>query len=849
MKSIQLFNVAPSMPEELRFLEALAHNLWWTWNTDAIDLFRRINPELWRETGRNPLEFLSAVPQARLEALAQNEGYRTHLASVRKRFDEALTPAAGKPATPSIAYFSLEYGIHESVRLYSGGLGALAGDHLKASSDLGLPLAAVGLMYRQGYFQQYLNREGWQQEYYPDNEVHCMPLSEIAGGDGRPMRVSIPLPEGRLHAAVWLLKVGRIPLYLLDANVQENSADLRAVTSKLYGGDRRTRLRQELLLGIGGYQMLARLGIDPSVCHMNEGHAAFLALARVAHLMKSLNLNMDEALEVTFRAGVFTTHTPVPAGNEAFPIDLIKPHLDVIERELGLPADSVLSLGQPPNGEGNPHELSMTVLGLRSAQFSNGVSELHGRVARRMWQHLWPERADDEVPIRHVTNGVHVASWLSGDMAAMFDRYLGDEWRMHPSDKRATGNIAHIPDEELWRTHELGRSRLVRYARELLEKQLRARNSQRAEIAQAKSVLDHNVLTIGFARRFATYKRAILLLRDPERFEAMLCNEDRPVQILFAGKAHPADHEGKEFIKRLVDFSQRPNIRRHVVFLENYDIAIARHLVQGVDIWLNTPRRPHEASGTSGMKAAVNGGINVSVLDGWWCEGYSSDCGWAIGAGEEYDDAEYQDGVESQALYNILENEAIPAFYDRETGDVPLRWLSMMKASIRMGLGFFTSHRMVEEYDVEFYGPAQSAFTQLTAEDSKVARQFVAQRTRLAKLWPGVRCSMPVTDHEMTGLHVGDRFTVRSIVTLGELLPSEVDVEVYYGLVNSENKIVSSQVDRMEMVKDRGNGEFVYTREVECIKTGRYGFTARVTPHGPEWKNVIPGFIRWADGA
>ena len=848
MKNVHLFNVAPAMPEPLVFLETLAHNLWWSWNLQAVDLFRRINPDLWRESGHNPLEFLCRVPQARLESLASNDGFRSQLKAVREQFEKDVTHASDAErdaASPTVAYFSLEYGIHESIRMYSGGLGVLSGDHLKAASDLALPLAAVGLFYRQGYFQQYLDRDGWQQEFYPENEIHCMPFSEAVDSENRQIQVTIPLPEGNLTAVVWRLNVGRVPLFLLDSNVQENPPEFRAVTAKLYDGDRKKRIRQELLLGIGGVQALTKLGIEPAVFHMNEGHAAFLSLARIATLMKRLGVAAEAAAEIAFRSGVFTTHTPVPAGNESFDVELLKSHVQALEPTLGLPPKQVAALGQPPNATDN-RELSMTVLGLRTAQFGNGVSRLHGEVARKMWQHLWPERPPDEIPIRHVTNGVHIASWLSVDMASLFNRYLGDGWRRHPSEKRLLTNVGAIPDEELWRAHELSRSHLIRRARELLERQLRNRNAPRAEIAQAKSVLDHDALTNGLARRLATYKRGTLLLHDPDRFEALLTNEDRPIQIVFAGKAHPADDTGKELIKQLHHFARRPGVRRRMVFLENYDIEIARFMVQGVDVWLNTPRRPLEASGTSGMKAAVNGAINVGTLDGWWDEAYQPEVGWAIGAGEEYNDWNYQDTVEAQALYNLLENDIVPCFYERETADIPTRWLAMVKASIRMTLNFFTSHRMVEEYDAQFYSAAESEFRRLTADNGAAALRIVEQRKRLQALWPNVSCRMPTTDRDISNVHVGDAFVVETIVSLGELRPEEVDVEVYYGPVNSRNEIFESHHEYMHIVEKRDDGSSVYRCELTCRKTGRYGFTVRITPSGEEWKAAVPGFLKWA---
>jgi len=843
----QLFNVAPAVPAELRFLETLAYNMWWCWHLEAIELFRRINPQLWRETGHNPLEFLSAVPQKRLEALLDDDGFMRHLQQVREHFENSVEKFKTTAGTQTvIAYFSLEYGIHESLRLYSGGLGGLAGDHLKASSDLGIPMVAMGLLYRQGYFQQFLNSDGWQQERYPENEIHHMPLTRACDPNGRQVQVTVDLPEGQLKANVWRLDMGRVPLFLLDANIPDNPPDFRQITAQLYGGDRRTRLRQELLLGIGGFRTLVALGYEPGVCHINEGHAAFLTLGRLEHLMTARHLDLDTALEVIQRTDVFTTHTPVPAGNETFAVDLVRPHLQVALKHLGIPPEKIIGWAQPPQ-DGPVHEVCMTILGLRMAHYANGVSQLHGRVARRMWAHLWPGRPEDEIPIRHVTNGIHVSSWLSPDNSILYDRYLGPQWREHPSDPRVLQQVLQIPDDELWRAHELGRSRLVRIARERVEQQLRARNAPRSEIEQAKSVLDHDALTIGFARRFVTYKRATLILRDPQRLEALLTNEACPVQIIFAGKAHPADDLGKDLIRQIIHFARRPSVRRRVVFLENYDIAIARAMVQGVDVWLNTPMRPHEASGTSGMKAAVNGVLHASILDGWWCEGYSRECGWAIGHGEEYDDPEYQNNVESQALYNILENEIIPTFYNRPTGDLPVPWIKMMKASIRMALGYFTSHRMVAEYKSLFYDPAMKTYVDLLADGARQARALVTQRERLRALWGSVRVQMPTTDREISVLHVGDTFTVTTRVFLGQLSPNEVDVEVYYGPVDSQNRITESHVEKMSIVEDNGGGNYVYRREITCPSTGRFGFTTRAVPRGNEWKAVMPGFIAWAE--
>ncbi|AKJ63771.1 alpha-glucan family phosphorylase [Kiritimatiella glycovorans] len=846
MNGLQLFNVAPAVPEPVRFLETLTRNLWWSWHPDAQELFRRIDPHLWRQTGHNPLAFLSGVDQRRLEKLADDEGFLEHQRQVRERFElEVESVPAEEESCRSVAYFSLEYGIHESMKIYSGGLGVLAGDHLKAASDMRLPMVAVGLLYRQGYFEQYLNSEAWQQEHYPENEVQHLPVQKVFDESGHQIEIELPLPDGMLRAVVWRLEVGRIPVYLLDANLPGNPPPYREVTAQLYGGGRETRLRQELLLGIGGYRALLAAGYRPHVCHINEGHAAFLSLARLAHLTREEHLEREAAIEVVSRTNVFTTHTPVPAGNEVFRVDLLRPHLEALEEQIGIPADEVIAWGSPPH-QPEPAELSMTILGLRMSHFNNGVSELHGSVARRMWSFLWPKLQEDEVPITHVTNGVHIQSWLAPEMAQLFDRYLGPQWRWHPGDPEVLAHIEYIPDDELWRAHEVIRSRLIRTARERMTQQYQRRNATRAELAQARSVLDHDALTIGFARRFATYKRATLLLRDPDRLLRLLGNDERPVQLVFAGKAHPADEGGKRLIRELVDFARRAEIRMRMIFLEDYDMYVARRLVQGVDVWLNTPRRPLEASGTSGMKAAVNGGLNVSTLDGWWCEGYARENGWAIGRGVEYEDLDYQDSVESQALYNLLEDEIIPAFYDRPLGDLPGNWVKMMKASIHMVLGRFTSHRMLAEYQDRFYRPGCRDFERLTEEGARGARTLVEQRRRFEAHWHEVSVEDPVADRNIVSVHVGDSFAVSTRVNLGSLDPEDVDIQLYFGPVDSHNRMTRSEVRSMELEGGERENAHRYRQEVTCRTTGRFGFTARAVPKGDEWRKIMPGFITWA---
>lgn len=846
MKHVQIFNVAPCVPNSLRFLETLARNAWWCWNQDALQLLRRIDPALWRDSGQNPLQFLRSVPQPTLEALAQDAGFLNQLARLERHFQES-TARDPNPKHGLVAYFSLEFGLNENIRLYSGGLGILAGDHLKAASDVALPLAGVSLFYHQGYFEQRLDRDGWQQEHYPESEIHNLPMRLARDASGEPVHVSITLPEGELHAQVWDLKVGSVSLYLLDTNILKNPPEFREITARLYGGEHTNRLRQELLLAVGGFRALIALGLEPEVCHLNEGHAAFLSVARMEYLVKNKGLTLDEAYEVTSRANVFTTHTPVPAGNETFPVEMIEAHLKALEPSTGIDPWAVIPRGRAPGDEHSP--VSMTILGLRFSQFNNGVSALHGEVARRMWAHVWPEHVLEELPVRHVTNGVHAPTWLAPEILALLQQYLGVNWEQLISDPKHLARIDEIPDEELWRAHEICRSRLLRGARESMERQLVLRNASRAELSFARSVLEPEVLTVGFARRAASYKRATLLLRDPERLEAIIHHAQRPVQFIFAGKAHPADNFGKDFIRQVVDFSRRTGLKRRFIFLENYDMRIARYLVQGVDLWLNTPRRRVEASGTSGMKAAMNGVLNASILDGWWCEGYSPDCGFAIGHGEEYEDEEYADQVESAALYTLLEEEIAPLFYNRPNGGDPTGWIAMMKASIKMAVSRFTSRRMVEEYRDRFYTPASKNYRELLAGDAEKAKAVTARRAQLNSLWGNVKVAPPKADRELSTLHAGDSFTVTCQLFPGELSPDDITLEVCTGPADHQRQIISPSFQAMTCdgpSPDRP-GWYDYSLTIRCPGSGRFGLSARAVPSDGLWHATSPGFITWAD--
>jgi len=849
MKNFQIFQVFPNIPESLQFLEVLSRNMWWCWDKDAIELFRRMDPPLWTESGRNPIAFLSKISQSRCEKLAKDKGYRAHLKAVQDQFQIRVIDGVDHGDSvfgpqDTVAYFSMEFGIHESLPLFAGGLGILAGDHLKAASNLGLPLTGMGLMYQYGYFRQYLNPDGWQQEAYPETDLYELPVERVQDNSGNELRVSIAGPEGPIHAMVWKIMIGRIPLYLLDTNILENKPANREITSRLYAGDQKIRLAQEMLLGIGGMRALAAMQINVRVLHMNEGHSAFASLERLAQTISAHNVDLKTALEIVPRTTVFTTHTPVAAGHDEFPAEHVKPYLKPLEERLQTTEKEILSWGQPV-GSGPDAPLSMFILGLHAASHCNGVSGLHGSVARRMWSHVWPGRPVKEVPISHITNGIHISSFISSEFANLFNRYLGPDWYMSSRKPENINRIEDIYDEELWRSHEMNRSRLVRTCREQLIKQYTRRNAPSSVIEALESVLDPDVLTIAFARRFATYKRAHLLFKDPERLKAIVNSKKYPAQFIFAGKAHPKDNEGKELIKKLFMFASQTELRDRIIFLENYDMHLARHLFQGADVWLNTPRRPLEACGTSGMKAAINGVLNVSILDGWWCEGYTEERGWRIGNGEEYSDHDYQDAVESQALYNVLENEVIPCFYNRKNGDLPADWLRKMKASMKMAMEMFCSLRMVTDYSNRYYLPAAKRYDTLLANQAEEARNLASQIKRLRSLWNNIEIQPPVRNNRRP-YRVGEKFEVTAEVNLAELHPDEIDVELYYGHMKSLEDLEDSRVEQMNVLEDRGNGHYLYGCSLTCQSSGRFGFTVRVTPRGDERIKSTPRLLTWA---
>ncbi|MGD0784671.1 MAG: alpha-glucan family phosphorylase [Sedimentisphaerales bacterium] len=863
MQKIRNFTVLPSLPEQLKGLRAIAHNMFWSWNPEFIELFRQIDSEKWEQSGHNPVKLLGTVSQSRLNDLAAMQGYIYQLKQAEEKLNHYTTSPGwfdriwNKEHKPVIAYFSLEFGVHESLPVYAGGLGILAGDHLKSASDLGLPLVGVGLMYQRGYFRQYLNADGWQQERYEDNDFYNMPAELVRKKSETPLTIKLEFPARQVVAQIWKINVGRVKLFLLDTNVPANSEQDRMITSALYSGNSELRIQQEILIGIGGFKALLAMGLEPSVCHMNEGHAAFMALERMRHLCSTRSLNFEQALEATKACNIFTVHTPVKAGNDEFSPELMLKYFGNYFPKLGLDRNQFLALGRVDPSK-DSETFKMPVLALKLSTWRNGVSKLHGRVSRAMWAELWPNLPVDEVPIQSVTNGIHAKSFISSEMNQLFERYLGFNWAEEIAEESTWLNADQIPDEELWRIHRRNKENLISFVRKQIKNQMQRRGTYHTELGWAEQVLDPEALTVGFARRFATYKRGNLLLKDVERFVKLLNKTDKPVQMIFAGKAHPNDAEGKEIIRQLIHFSTRNDVRRRLVFLEDYNIDIARYMVQGVDIWLNNPRVPMEASGTSGMKAALNGALNVSTLDGWWCEGYTLNGGWVIGAGETYDDFEYQDKVESEAIFNLFENEIVPLFYTHSTDNLPRAWISRMKNSIKWIVPRFNTHRMVAEYTARFYKIAAEKWESLASSDMEKVKAAATLKNRLKEEWKNIKIedvdvqvktgkTAVTLNGNANGLEVGSELEITASVRLGGLGPDDISVQIYHGDVDSWGNINRGTVKEMSHSTEKSSqNTCVFTGTIKCTRSGKCGFAVRVLPGAKELADPYePGMIIW----
>ncbi|MDR1419949.1 MAG: alpha-glucan family phosphorylase [Treponema sp.] len=845
--NISTYTVKPKLPGVLKPLEEIARNLWLSWNFDAVQLFIRLDYELWLQSQQSPIRVLGMVSQKRLAEAAGDDSYLAALKEVYEHFQryrKGETWYRG-PRKEVVAYFSMEYGMDVSLPIYSGGLGILSGDHMKTASDMGLPLVGVGLLYRQGYFTQRLNADGFQQESYPENDWYNMPVERKVDRSGNPIKISVDLAGSQAIAQIWEAKVGRSSLYLLDTNISENAPDIRNVTAALYGGDKETRIQQEILLGIGGIRALRALGINPAATHMNEGHSAFLGLERIREIMAEKSFTFDEAREAVWPTNIFTTHTPVPAGNERFDLALMEKYFRSWPQILGISWKDFIGLGRVRTND--DHETyCMTVLALKLAAYANGVARLHGVVSREMWKDLWPDLPLEEVPIGHVTNGVHPRTWVSSGMTDLLDRYFGPRFEDEPTDLAIWDRMDRISDEELWRTHERRRERLVAFARDRIRERYRRTGAVERRMRQAEDALSPYALTLCFARRFATYKRGNLLLRDPERLLNLVKDNDRPVQLIFAGKAHPHDMPGKDLIREIIHFAEKYDVTSRIVFVENYDMTVARYLTSGGDVWLNTPRRPMEASGTSGMKAAMNGVLNCSILDGWWDEAYNPELGWAIGQGEEYHDDQLQDDIESKALYDLLERDIVPLFYQRGRDGLPREWIKRMKACMKAIGHSMSSHRMLMDYSNNFYFPALKNYRRIVKDDYAESKSLAAYFAKLRQGWDGLRINK-IESNARPVMQRGDSLTVTAYIDLGPLRPEEVLVELYHGSVsNQSSNIQNARRVEMKWAGNEGNMN-LYQIRIETSDTGFQGHTVRILPkHTALVHPYRSGFIKWA---
>ncbi|MDA8242874.1 MAG: alpha-glucan family phosphorylase [Elusimicrobia bacterium] len=845
---IKSFNVIPNLPDSLKALEELSTNMWFTWNWDAIMMFVSIDDALWHRSHRNPKWILGTLMPEKLEALGRDGDFIARLAGIKKKFDDYMADkstwfakhAQEQDKDMLVAYFSMEYGIGEGLPIYSGGLGMLSGDHLKSASDLGMPLVGVGLLYKKGYVQQVLNRDNWQVERYPENDWYNMPVEVVKDASGKPLRVEVDLAGENVQVGIWKVPVGRTSLFLLDTNLPENSPAARTITEQLYGGDRENRIRQEIVLGIGGRRALAAMGLEPTVYHVNEGHSAFLLFERIRHMMETRRLSFAEAREIVWASSAFTTHTPVMAGNEYFDFELVRKYFEHYVKDLGLSFPEFLEIGKE---EHTSMGFCMTVVAMRLCAFLNGVSMLHRDVSRDMWHKLWPELPRYEIPIEGITNGVHTCSWISHEHHKLYSKSLAGGGNGVP-DSCDWPRISEIDDRELWDTHMARKHKLVALVRERLTRQHTRLGADRSVLDEVGRALNPEYLTIGFARRFATYKRATLFMRDLERLLELVTDEKMPVQFVFAGKAHQADAHGKEFIKQVARLSLDPRFKHRIIFVEDYNMNVARYMVQGVDVWLNNPIRPLEASGTSGMKAAINGVMNLSVLDGWWPEGYSPDVGWAIGGSESYHSDEERDYVEAESIYNLIKKVVAPLYYDRGQDGLPHGWIKMMKACVQKLVPHFNTNRMLREYHEKFYSNAHRASSKF-ADNSRVA-EIARWRRKLHDSWPRVKV---VVDHfkpEME-VHSGVKLPLNAVVWLGDLKPEDVDVQIYSGTAGEDGMFREGRAVSMRSEARMGEA-YVYKGDLPCYKSGRHDFAVRVVGRHPDAVNALmPLYIKWSE--
>ena len=832
--------VYPRYPENLRKLIYLAYNLWTLWDADAIKIFYRIDPALFRSTNKNPVAFLHSIPEGRLAELSND---RTFLYDLEKAWDKFEAYEKNQTRYDElfknvhIAYFAMEYGLHQSIPIYAGGLGILSGDYLKGVSDLGIPIVGIGLFYRYGYFNQRINLNGVQEEVYRENSVYYMPVKEFKTTDGNPIYVTVQILNTPVKAKVWYINVGKAKILLLDTNIEDNLPEFRTITDYLYVAKKDVRLMQEIVLGFGGMKVLEVAGIKPDIFHLNEGHSAFLILERLNNLINKEKYTLKEAYGLIKNTTVFTTHTPVEAGNENYPADMIKKYFEKELNGIGITFDEFLGFGK----RGEDATFWLPAFAIRFSQYVNGVSKIHSDVSKKMWGVLFPQQELREIPIISITNGVHY-SWLSNEMRELFERYLGTDYIYEKGNGEKWKRILSIPDEEIWETHLKRKREMILFLRKTVEEQYIQKGYSLVKIKKAQEMLNPRYLTICFARRFATYKRPTLIIRDKERLKRILTNNERPVQLIFTGKAHPADFAGKNMIKEILDFAREYGVEDRVIFIENYTRDVAIHLVQGVDVWLNTPVKPLEASGTSGIKAGINGVLNLSVMDGWWPESYTMKNGWAITAGEVYGDPELRDSAEANQIYDLLEEEIASLYYDRDELDIPREWVQMMKESIYSIYVGFNINRMLDEYCEKFYLSAVKQRRGLLDNDRKPLKDLIKRSEVINKLWEKVFIKDVITDIDRKDvLFVNDSVHVECYVQLDDVDPSFIDVEIFY----SREKDHSFDAVRLNFVEKYQDNVGKYEGNLVLISSGIQSIRIRLVPSDEHIRNLYPDLVKW----
>ena len=827
--------VNPQLPKPIERLGEISENLWWSWNTEFLKIFKEMDIDLWERCGKNPVKFLKQIEQEKLEQAAQNPEilklYKTNLENFENYMKSKSTWFSRQyPENKDdvIAYFSAEYGLDETIPTYSGGLGVLSGDHLKSASDLGIPLVAIGLLYKNGYFNQIIDKNGHQLTEYKNIELENLPIKPVKDQNGEDVIINIKMLKDKLYIKVWKICVGRVNLYLLDTDIEENKEEYRGITLRLYGGDQEMRIRQEMVLGIGGVKLLDELEIKPTVYHMNEGHSSFLVLQAIKNTIKEKQLAFKIAKDIVTSKTVFTTHTPVPAGNDIFPTTLVEKYFDGYWKELGISKEEFLELGMKPK-DTNKNTFNMGILALKIAGKKNGVSKLHGEVSRELFSEVWPDIAPQESPITYVTNGIHTCSWLAPNIKQLYNQYLDPYWQDKIYSDDTWKKIEKIPDQELWKAHQARKIKLLKLVKDNVTTRLKNNGTHYEKIKEVVSNLNPDALTIGFARRFATYKRATLIFKDLERMTQILNDEKRPVQIIFAGKAHPADKEGQDLIKYIHEISMMPQFKGKIILLENYNINVARHLVSGVDVWLNNPRRPMEASGTSGEKASVNGVINFSVQDGWWAEGYNTKNGWSIGTNTEYLSYEEQDIADSESMYKTLEDKIIPAYYNKNEEGISKEWITLMKNSIISTGGKYSTARMLVDYTEKLYMPLCNLTNKYYNNLEKVT-EYNKIKQNLYENWNDIKITQENNADNIT-IDAGNKIKVACKVTLPNIDKEYIQAECYYGKILDNGIVEDVNIVPMELVSgDSENKTYQYETKIELKTGGNYGYTFRVMP-------------------